>query len=235
MRVRAHRILEGRSVIAGAPASRCRPRRPSPASHDGRASHYRRRRRLCVARELRRLRLQDFGHGLVADEPARLRGVPGRCAGVADPDGDHPARQRLKALLALARPRGERDERGDAEDEAQHAPDDRESDRQRRDDAERQHQRNLVFHASPGHRHDARIVREPGQTPSGQRHRGEENQQAKHLVSALKRLARAGTRFRGLTASRRPQGARSPISRIPCSAASAACLAAALLSNSPAA
>ena len=94
----------------------------------------------CIAGKLRRLRLQEFGHRLVPDEPAGLGGVLGRGLGVACADRDHAARQRAKTLLALARPRADRNQRRDTENEAQHGPHDRQRDCQRQDCTKREHQ-----------------------------------------------------------------------------------------------
>ncbi len=58
------------------------------------------------------------------------------------------------------------------------------NDRQRRHDAERDHQRNVVFDAAPGQRDLARVLGEPGQAVGRQGERGEEQQQANHGVSA---------------------------------------------------
>ena len=168
-----------------------------------------------VAGELRGLGLEELGHRLVADQPARRhRRVLGGGAGVARADGEHAARQRLEALLPPARLRAERNqrrERGRRSAARPHAI--ASAIRQREDGGEREHQRDLVFLAPPGQVHDARIVRKPSQTSSGQRHRCEKNQQANHCDSASKTLA---TRRKPLAARRdltvlgRPRAARPP-------------------------
>ena len=173
------------------------------------------------------------------DQPVRVGGVLGGGSGVARADGEHAARQSLEALLAPARLRADRNQRRDAEDEAQHRPHDRDRDRQRQDRAEREHERDFVFLAPPGQVDDAGIVRKPSQAQGGQRQRGEENQQANHLNSASKRRRCAESRLRAPAA--RPHGFGPPAScptaasRIDCSAASAACRARASVSQSPAA
>ncbi len=187
-RMGAHRILQGRGMIAGAPrldmqAAQANAMRFVMLQHriigrDGPRS---------VPGKLRGLGLQELGHRLVPDQPVRVVGVLGGASRVACADGQHPARQSLEPLLAPTRPRADRNQRRDTEDEAQHAPHDRERQRQRQDGAEREQQRNLVLLAPPGDVHDARIVRKPRQTPGDQRQRRQENQQANHRDPASKR------------------------------------------------
>ena len=89
-----------------------------------------------VAGELRRLRAQELGQRLVAEMLARLGGEAARGARVARADRHHAARQRRIALLAPARLGGERDQRGNAEDEPDDRPGERDDDRQADDDAQ---------------------------------------------------------------------------------------------------
>ena len=88
-----------------------------------------------VAGELRRLRAQQFGQRLVAQKLARFGGVPARRARVARADRDHAARKRGVALFASARLGRERHQRGQAENETDDAPGERQQDRQPHNDA----------------------------------------------------------------------------------------------------
>jgi hypothetical protein len=133
----------------------------------------------------------------VAYEAAGIGRVFGGGSGVARAHGHHAARQRLKTFVAPADLRADRNQRRDAEDEAKHSPHDRQRDRQRQNGAESEQERDLVFLATPSQVDDARIVREPGQTASGQRQRCEKNQQANHGDSGSKRQARAASRVSG--------------------------------------
>ena len=168
--VGAHRVLERRPVITRATRLHMQAAQAEPVSFvviehgvvGGDSSR-------SVARELRRLRLQELGHRLVPDQPARVCSVLGGGSSVACADSEHAARQRLKPLLTPARPRADRNQRRDAEDEAQDGPHDRDRDRERENRGKREHERDLVFLAPPGDIHDARIVREPREAPRGQR------------------------------------------------------------------
>ena len=143
-----------------------------------------------VARQLRRLRAQQFRQRLVAQALARFVGVPARRARVARADRDHAARKRRVALFSPARPGGERNQRGQAEDEADHAPGQRQQDRQRHDQAERDHQRNVVFDAAPGQRHLARVLGEPGQAV-GRQASAARNSNRRIMASPLRAFQRA--------------------------------------------
>ena len=148
-----------------------------------------------VARKLRGLRLQELGHRLVPDQPARVVSVLGGASRVARADGEHAARQSLEALLTPARLGPDRDQRRDTEDKAQQAPHDRDRNSQRQDGAEPEQQGDLVLLAPPGDVHDAWIVRKPRQAAGDQRQRRQENQQANHRDPASKRQTCAGRRL----------------------------------------
>ena len=163
-----------------------------------------------VAGELGGLGLQELGHRLVANQPVRFVGVLGGGARVARADREHAARQSLEALLTPARLCADRDQRGNAEDEAQQSPHDRDRNSQRQDGAKPEQQRNLVLLAPPGDVHDARIVRKPGQASGDQRQRRQENQQANHRNPASKRQTCAGRRLDARPL--RPQGFGPPAS-----------------------
>ena len=173
MRVGAHGVLQRSFVVAAPPrlemqATEAQPVRLMMLEHRVISGECARP----IARQLRGLGAEQPGHRFVRDEAVRLGGVLCRGARIAGADGDHAVRQRHETLFAPARPRSQRHERRDVEDETQDAPDDRQRDRRCRDDPERQHQRDFVFDPAPHDRDEARIVREPHQAPGGQRQRG---------------------------------------------------------------
>ena len=239
-RIRAHRVLERRLMIAAAPrlkmqAAQAEAMRLVMIEHrvergDGAP---------CVAGELRRLRLQEFGHRLVPDEPARLGGVLGRGPGVAGADRDHAARQRAGTLLALARPRGERNQRRDTEDESQHAPYDRQTrspapGRRRAPASAKPHIPRPARSAS--RRPDCWRARSDPRRPAPAR-RGKSTAETSRLRFKMPARAGAGAGGRPPRSHGLAPPASRPIaaSRIDCSAASAACLARASVGQSPAA
>src|SRR6202044_1852238 len=103
-RMGAHRILQRRRMVAGAPrldmqtaqadAMRFLMIEHGVIGRDGSCP---------VARELRGLGLQELGHRLVSDQPARVVSVLGGASRVAGADSKHAARQSLEALLTPAR------------------------------------------------------------------------------------------------------------------------------------
>ncbi len=180
-RIGAHRILQRRRMVAGAPrldmqaaqanAERFRIFKHRVIGRDGPRP---------VSGELSRLGLQKLGHRLVADQPVRVVSVFGRTSRVSRANREHAARQSLETSLTPARLSADRNQRRNAENEAQKCPNDRNRNPERKHGAESEQQGDFVFLAPPGDVHDARIVRKPRQASRDQRQRRQENQQANH-------------------------------------------------------
>src|SRR5512133_2241021 len=182
--MRLRRVMMCRVMIA-APA-RFDMQAAQPKKPRLRTRHHLVERGFCrgaILRALRGLRAQQKRQRLFRQMTVRLVGGCPRQTHVAGTGSENAARQGRIALVAAACLARQRHQRGNAEDEAQDRPENRDSNCAQKHDAETDEKRGLDAIALPGEHDVAGAIGEPGEAESDSRKDGKKDEDADHDLS----------------------------------------------------